>query len=90
MAPEDPTATPTPTASATDADFIAAATYSWRGAMPSDSEFLAARDLVCQQLRAGTPVDDVRVVEGETEDAVWNNDHLVTAAVTLECPEFDD
>ncbi len=75
---------------ASDADFIAAAAYSWRGELPPEADLLAARDYTCETLESGTPIDEVRAVAGTGEDADWNNDHIVKAAVTLACPSFDN
>ena len=93
-APSAAPITLTPTESAapepgTDDDFLAGITYSWRGAVPNDTELLGARDLACAQLRAGAARTDVVVVEGDGEDADWNNDHLISSAIQFACPDVE-
>ncbi len=79
----------TPTAGTeADANFIAAARYSWRGDQLTDAQYLAYRDAACAALKAGTPYDQVVVAPVGTEDEIWNNGKIVFYATQVQCTEF--
>jgi hypothetical protein len=52
----------------------------------SDDELLAAGKLACEQIAAGTPIEDVRVVTAEGAAADQDNKNIVTDANRVYCP----
>lgn len=84
MAP-DASTEPTAAPAGTDEDYLAAIKYFWHGELPDDDALLGARDLACDQLEAGTPADQVVAVEGDSEDALWNNQKTVQFAGQVTC-----
>lgn len=71
-----------------EGEFLAAVYPAWRGALPSDSELIAAGNYACEQMTAGVAKAEVVAVEGASEDAMWNNSQLISAAGLL-CTEFN-
>lgn len=55
------------------------------GEPSADDDLIGAGMLACDQLRAGTPADEVRVVEGGTDQ---DNLNIRQAAVQVYCPEL--
>lgn len=70
--------------------FLKGAREMWNGVLPDDDALLAAGELACEQFRAETPKEEIVVVEGDNEAAIWNNSRLATLAQYLLCPEFID
>ena len=90
---EQPPASAPPSESTTgemdpDEFFLKGMANSWHGDLPSDDELLGAAKLACQTLQGGTAIGEVVVVEGDSEDAVWNNGQLVNVAAQVYCPEY--
>ncbi|GAA2230292.1 hypothetical protein N1031_06965 [Herbiconiux moechotypicola] len=84
-AAEEPTEAAALTDDEVSAYFLDSVKPTWRGAEPTDEELLSAAELVCEQLAGGATVDSVVVVEGEGEDADWNNFQLVNRAADSYC-----
>jgi hypothetical protein len=89
------TAVPEPTANPTknpymgdyteDEFYLLVFKPAWRGTLPTDEQLIGAGLLYCEQRRAGTPPEDIRVVEGEGEDVDWNNQQIASAALQTYC-----
>ena len=61
---------------------------SWQGDVPTDEELLKAGTSACEALTSGTQKADVVSVEGDSENAVYNNQIVVAYAIMALCPEF--
>lgn len=72
-----------------DEFYLESITYTWQGVLPSDDELIGAGLLACEQLTAGTAMPDVTVVQGDSEEAVWNNQQVRTQGMYVYCPEFE-
>lgn len=67
----------------------------WAGELPPESDLLAAAKLVCEQLRSGTPYNEVEAIKGSLSENSGegqslisaNNQKLVNAASSAFCLE---
>lgn len=67
-----------------DSFFLEIMNQYWQGERPGDQELFDAAGLACEQLRGGTPEDQVVVVESDQQ----NNKELLKAAIQVYCPEY--
>lgn len=59
---------------------------SWSGDLPTDDQLLGAAALACASAQDGAAADDIVVVQGEGDDAFYNNRNAVNYAIMALCP----
>lgn len=53
----------------------------------TDVQLIAAGKLACEQLAAGKSYMEVSVVDGQGEDAEWNNQSIALTSISAYCPQ---
>lgn len=66
--------------------FLRSAQSSWQGTIPNDDELLAAGALVCSEVASGQEQSEIVAVEGESDEAMLNNQRVITFALMALCP----
>ncbi|WP_440708830.1 DUF732 domain-containing protein [Herbiconiux sp. YIM B11900] len=90
QAPAEVTETASPYGDYTQDEFFVKSVQAfWRGTVPSDAELIGAGVEACSQLKAGAARDAVVAVQGDGEDAAFNNKRVTISAIQAYCPEYD-
>jgi Protein of unknown function (DUF732) len=85
-APTGPSVIGDPTA---DAAFLSKIKESWRGEAPADGELLSAAKFACDELAAGKQWNEIRPVQGTTDDEVENSLSITAWAGRTYCTAYN-